>query len=191
MRIRQDAKRPADLIVSDTRLLFKQRNPRILFVFNNLQHDLVQAFNYVRFLLSQRCLVRNLEDVARSANEITNGALDELLAHVKTQGANARGDGVPVVVFNSLYWPRAEVIEAQVQLSGPAREVQVLDGAGLRVEHQLLAPRECGRRAGSGHGARSVEIQRAGPRLRIACRRIQRRVRNRNFGVPISRNRGS
>jgi alpha-mannosidase len=82
---------------------------------------------------------RNLEDVARSANEITNGAFDELLAHVNTQGANARGDGVPVVVFNSLSWPRAEVMEAQVQLSGPAREVQVLDGAGQRVEHQLLA----------------------------------------------------
>ena len=83
---------------------------------------------------------RNLEDVARSAKEITNGALDELLAHVNTQGANARGDGVPVVVFNSLSWPRAEVIEAQVQLSGPAREVQVLDGAGQRVESPTAGP---------------------------------------------------
>src|SRR5260370_24820653 len=82
---------------------------------------------------------RNLECVARSATEITNGALDELLAHVNTQGANVRGDGVPVVVFNSLSWPRAEVIEAQVQLSGPAREVQVLDGPRQRSERQLLA----------------------------------------------------
>src|SRR5260370_15549065 len=45
---------------------------------------------------------RNLEDVARSAKEITNAALDELLAHVNTQGANARGDGVPVLFFHSL-----------------------------------------------------------------------------------------
>src|SRR5260370_36136938 len=82
---------------------------------------------------------RNLECVARSASEITNGALDALLAHVNTQGGNARGDGVPVVVFNSLSWPRAEVIEAQVQLPGPAREVQVLDGACQRDEHQRLA----------------------------------------------------
>src|SRR5580700_5015907 len=82
---------------------------------------------------------RNLEDVARSANEITNGALDELLAHVNTQGANARGDGVPVVVFNSLSWPRTEVVEAEVQLPGPAKEVLVLDGAGEPVAHQLLA----------------------------------------------------
>jgi alpha-mannosidase len=82
---------------------------------------------------------RNLEDVARSANEIRDGALGEILAHVNTQGVNPRGDGVPVVVFNSLSWPRTEVVEAEVQLPGPAREVQVLDGAGQQVEHQLLA----------------------------------------------------
>ena len=77
---------------------------------------------------------RNLEDVARSAKEITDGALDEILAHVNTQG-----DGVPVVVFNSLSWPRTEVIEAEVQLPHPARQVEVVDARGQRVEHQLLA----------------------------------------------------
>src|ERR1700680_3293452 len=77
---------------------------------------------------------RNLEDVARSANEITNGALHELLAHVNTQG-----DGVPIVVFNSLSWPRTEVVEAEVQLPGEAKQVEVLDAAGHRVESQLLA----------------------------------------------------
>ncbi|MFY9842016.1 MAG: alpha-mannosidase [Terriglobales bacterium] len=82
---------------------------------------------------------RNLEDVARSATQITDGALGELLAHVNTQGANVRGDGVPVVVFNSLSWPRTEVVEAEVQLPGPAKDVQVLDGAGQQVAHQLLA----------------------------------------------------
>jgi len=77
---------------------------------------------------------RNLEDVARSAKEITDGALDEILAHVNTQG-----DGVPVVVFNSLSWPRTEVIEAEVQLPDQARQVEVVDARGQRVEHQLLA----------------------------------------------------
>ncbi len=33
---------------------------------------------------------RNLEDVARSAKEITNGALDEILAHINTQGPACR-----------------------------------------------------------------------------------------------------
>ncbi len=77
---------------------------------------------------------RNLEDVARSAQLITNGALDEILAHVNTQG-----DGVPVVVFNSLSWPRTEVIEMEVQLPNPAKQIEVVDGAGARVESELLA----------------------------------------------------
>jgi alpha-mannosidase len=76
---------------------------------------------------------RNLEDVARVAKEITDGALGEILAHVNTQG-----DGVPVVVFNSLSWPRKEVVELQVQLTGPAKQVEVVDGKGQRIEHQLL-----------------------------------------------------
>jgi alpha-mannosidase len=77
---------------------------------------------------------RNLEDVARSANEITNAAFDEILAHVNTQG-----DGVPVVVFNSLSWPRTEVIEVEAQLPGQAQQVEVLDAAGHQVESQLLS----------------------------------------------------
>ncbi len=77
---------------------------------------------------------RNLEDVARSAKEIMDGSLDEILARVSTQSA-----GVPVVVLNSLSWPRTEVIETEVQLRGPARSVEVVDAAGHRIESQLLA----------------------------------------------------
>ncbi|MGA2964949.1 MAG: glycoside hydrolase family 38 C-terminal domain-containing protein, partial [Terriglobales bacterium] len=82
---------------------------------------------------------RNLEDVARSAKEMTDGAFDEILAHVNTAGTGVPADAVPVVVFNSLSWPRSEVVEVEVQLSGPARQVEVVDAAGHRVEHQLLA----------------------------------------------------
>jgi len=77
---------------------------------------------------------RNLEDVARSANEVTNGALSELLAHINTQG-----DGVPVVVFNSLSWPRTEVVEFEAQLPDKAKQLEVLDSAGHTVESQLLS----------------------------------------------------
>ena len=76
---------------------------------------------------------RNLEDVARAAKEITNAALDEIVAHISTQG-----DGVPVVAFNSLSWPRTEVIEADVQLPGQTKQVELVDAAGHRVESQLL-----------------------------------------------------
>jgi alpha-mannosidase len=77
---------------------------------------------------------RNLEEVARSAKEVTDGALDEIIAHVNTQG-----DGVPVLAFNSLSWPRTEVVEAEVQLSSQTKQVEVVDAKGKRVESQLLA----------------------------------------------------
>jgi alpha-mannosidase len=77
---------------------------------------------------------RNLEDVARSAKEITGGSLDEIVAHVNTQG-----DGVPVVVFNSLSWPRHEGVEVELQLPGRTKQVEVVDDAGQRVESQLVA----------------------------------------------------
>jgi alpha-mannosidase len=77
---------------------------------------------------------RNLEDVARSANELTLGSVDEIMAHVNTQG-----DGVPVVIFNSLSWPRTEVVEADLQLPAQTKQVEVVDAAGSRVESQLLA----------------------------------------------------
>ncbi len=82
---------------------------------------------------------RNLEDVARSANEVMDGALDEIVAHINTQPAAVSGDDVPVVVFNSLSWPRTEVIEVEVQLPRKAKQVEVVDTAGQPVESQLLA----------------------------------------------------
>src|SRR5580698_10470693 len=77
---------------------------------------------------------RNLEDVGRAGREVMDGALKEVSAHINTQG-----EGVPVVVFNSLSWPRTEVIEIEAQLPGPAQDVEVFDSAGKLVESQLLA----------------------------------------------------
>ncbi len=76
---------------------------------------------------------RNLEDVQLSTTEITNSAMGEISAHVNTQG-----DGVPVVVFNTLSWPRTEVTEISAQLAAPSRDVQVFDGAGKQVPSQVL-----------------------------------------------------
>jgi alpha-mannosidase len=77
---------------------------------------------------------RNLEDVARTDEEITDKSLAELLAHVNTEQ-----DGVPVVVFNSLSWPRPEVVEIEAQLPGPAKQVEIVDSKGQVVESQLLS----------------------------------------------------
>jgi alpha-mannosidase len=77
---------------------------------------------------------RNLADVRLLAAEITRNALTELSAHINTQGV-----GTPVLVFNSLSWPRSEVIEIEAQLPAPARQVEVADAAGKPAETQLLS----------------------------------------------------
>ncbi len=77
---------------------------------------------------------RNLEDVARIDTGVIRHALRELTAHVNTEG-----NGVPVVVFNSLAWQRNAVVEIEAQLPGPAKEVEVTDSSGKLIEAQLLS----------------------------------------------------
>ena len=77
---------------------------------------------------------RNLENVDRAADEVTQGSLQEIAAHVNTQG-----DGLPVMIFNSLSWPRTEVTEVEAQLSAPASQISVVDSAGKPAESQLLS----------------------------------------------------
>jgi alpha-mannosidase len=77
---------------------------------------------------------RNLEDVQRLGGEIIRGSLEEIAAHVNTQG-----EGVPVLIFNSLSWPRVEMMEVEVQLSAPARDVHVVDAKGKAIPSELLS----------------------------------------------------
>ena len=77
---------------------------------------------------------RNLEDVQRVGRGILNGSLDEIAS-----GINLKGAGVPLVVFNSLSWPRNELLEIEVRLPGPASAVEVVDASGKRVASQVLS----------------------------------------------------
>jgi len=81
---------------------------------------------------------RNLEDVDRAANDVTMGSLGEIAAHVNTN-FNTQGEGVPVMIFNTLSWPRTEVTEVEAQLPAPAQEIEVVDAAGKPAEAQLLS----------------------------------------------------
>jgi alpha-mannosidase len=71
---------------------------------------------------------RNLEIVDRFAQDTTRASLHEIAAHVNTQGM-----GVPVIVFNSLSWPRTEVTEVEAQLPAPAGGFEVFDSSGKLV----------------------------------------------------------
>ena len=77
---------------------------------------------------------RNLENVDRAANDVTTESLREIAAHINTQG-----EGVPVMIFNSLSWPRTEVIEVEAQLPAPARQIEVMDSAGKPADSELLS----------------------------------------------------
>jgi alpha-mannosidase len=77
---------------------------------------------------------RNLEDVDRAADDATRGALSEIAAH-----ANTQGEGVPVIVFNSLSWERIGVVEAEAQLPSEAAAIEVADASGHLVPSQLLS----------------------------------------------------
>jgi alpha-mannosidase len=77
---------------------------------------------------------RSMEDVDRAAGGVIMGSLREIAAHVNTQG-----DGVPVLIFNSLSWPRTEVSEVEAQLPAAARQIEVVDSTGKVAESQLLS----------------------------------------------------
>jgi alpha-mannosidase len=61
-------------------------------------------------------------------------SLKEIAAHV-----NIQGDGAPVMLFNSLSWPRQQVTEVEAQLPAPAKQIEVVDRKGRLVPSQLLS----------------------------------------------------
>jgi alpha-mannosidase len=77
---------------------------------------------------------RNLEIVDRFAHDAGMASLHEIAARVNTQG-----DGVPLMIFNSLSWPRTEVAEVEAQLPAPAKQIAVVDAKGKPAEAQLLS----------------------------------------------------
>jgi len=77
---------------------------------------------------------KNLDTVGLITDEITRDSLAEIAAHADTMGP-----GIPLMVFNSLSWPRTEIIEANVQLPSPARAIEVQNAHGELVISQLLS----------------------------------------------------
>jgi len=79
---------------------------------------------------------RNLEDVDRSAELVTQGALNEIAAHVNTAGPPT---GQPIIVFNPLSWPRNDIVELEVQLPSRAEQIEVQTAGGSPITTQLLS----------------------------------------------------
>lgn len=77
---------------------------------------------------------RNLENVDRMAKEVSHGALVEITAHINTEGA-----GVPLVIFNTMSWPRTEIVETEAQVPAPTSYIRVVDSKGKIAPSQLLS----------------------------------------------------
>ena len=119
-------------------------------------HDIMPGSGIaVNYLDAQR----NLDDVHRTGADIIHIAQSEIAARINTQAPpqdNAsrstqapRGDGrlarpaeqgeaVPILIFNSLSWPRSDTIEVEAQLPTPATQIQVIDAKGKSAPSQLL-----------------------------------------------------
>ncbi len=94
-------------------------------------HDIMPGSGIaVNYLAAQR----NLDDVRRTGGDIIKNSLGEIGARINTEG-----EGVPVLIYNSLSWPRTDVIEVEAQLPSAASQIQVVDAKGKPTNAQLLS----------------------------------------------------
>jgi len=80
--------------------------------------------------------IRGFEFSKRLADELIEARLNHVLSRIDT-----RGEGIPIVVFNTLNWPRTDVAEVEVDFTeSGVIAVDVLDPAGQPVPVQLVEP---------------------------------------------------
>ncbi|MFV1963962.1 MAG: glycoside hydrolase family 38 C-terminal domain-containing protein, partial [Pirellulaceae bacterium] len=78
--------------------------------------------------------VRGFEFSKRLAEELVESRLNDVLSQIDT-----RGEGIPVMVFNTLSWPRTDVAEVEVGFSDRGvGAIDLLDPAGQPVPIQFL-----------------------------------------------------
>src|SRR5262249_54514748 len=75
-------------------------------------HDIMPGSGIAVNYLDAR---RDLAVAENTGNSIQSHSVHEISAHINTQQT-----GTPIVVYNSMSWPRTEVVEAEAQLPAPA-----------------------------------------------------------------------
>ncbi len=78
---------------------------------------------------------KEYDQVHWAANEVSSKSLATLTAQVDTRA----GNGVPVVVFNSLGWQRGGVAEASVQMPSATESITLMDDKNHVVPSQVLS----------------------------------------------------
>ena len=77
---------------------------------------------------------RDYDEVFQVDHEVSETALQQLGATVNTQVPA----GVPVIVINTLAWPRTETVKLSVQLPQAAESLRLLDAHGQELPLQVL-----------------------------------------------------
>jgi alpha-mannosidase len=100
----------------------------------------------------------------RLANEWIETLREQIAAKIDTRGGGVSRGGIPIVVFNTLSWPRTDVAEVTVGVADPGiRSFRVEDADGKAVPVQLV---EATRRKDGGiETARLVFLARDVPAL--------------------------
>ncbi len=75
---------------------------------------------------------KNYAEVLKIGNEVLSGALELLRQKVDTSG-----EGIPIIVINTLSWQRDDVATIKVKLAG--ENFVILDNNGKQMQHQVLS----------------------------------------------------
>ncbi len=69
--------------------------------------------------------------VLKTGNEVLSGALELLKQKIDTSG-----EGLPIIVINTLSWHRTDIATIKVKLTG--ENFVILDNNGKQMQHQVL-----------------------------------------------------
>ena len=81
---------------------------------------------------------KDYDEVRWATNEISSHSLETMSARIDTKTGAAPGS-VPLLVVNPLAWEHGGLVETNVQLSGPASDVSIVDANGRVVPSQVLS----------------------------------------------------
>jgi alpha-mannosidase len=85
---------------------------------------------------------RTYRDVFERGRRALDFSLETIVNAIDT-----RGEGVPLVVFNPLFWPRTDPVQSDVALAGKPAALRLLDPDGGEVPVQVLERKEDGENA--------------------------------------------
>jgi alpha-mannosidase len=79
---------------------------------------------------------KDYTEVFHADSEITTTSLDTVSAQIDTTSKST--SGVPILVTNTLAWPRSEMVQFNVQLADASKGVVLVDSKGQRIPAQTM-----------------------------------------------------